>query len=181
MRETRTNSAALLLLGLLLLLPACRTVTTSGSWSGGLGEGQTFSWSPGSTGGDALSASRGLPVADFRRAVAAEFTKRGLREVDPTRADVFVDVELDIELQTRFNDPYDALYVAERYEEGIFTLELRSRTSIDEAWSGETRERLRFTARSLGGLTTLEWHPVEQERTWDHADAAKRLVSSIPR
>ncbi len=99
------------------------------------------------------------------RAIEQKLSRLGVRETTPGQASVHVDATLGVELKIQNNDPYFALYVAEKYEEGMLRIRLLDPKSGDAIWSGEREHRLRYVSRTFGGIKP-EWHPTGEGRQW---------------
>ena len=113
-----------------------------------------------------------------RVAIDEELERIGTRRVDKHRASFLVEASLDLELETQSNDPYYSLYIAEKYEEGRLTVSLYDTRTSRLAWRGECRHRLRYVARTMGGLSP-RFVPTSEARDWQIEAMVERVVRRL--
>ena len=159
---------------LLLSMAACSSVQTAGDPAFEAYPGDRYAWSA-----PAFSGA-GLPYHEFQAAIDDELAARGLRQAVDADADLLVRPVLGVEAKTRYNDPYFELYIADRYEEGTLGIQVLDARTASLVWSAETHLRLRFTERSMGGVSTMRWTPTGDERQWHIPDVAERLFQRFP-
>ncbi len=165
----------------LLILPsltACSGVRTSGNPDFSLGAASTYAWSPTSPSEGSNDAE--LPWDEFASAIGDGLRARGLEAVSAAEADVLVLLDLAIQERLKNNDPYFNLVVAERYEEGLLTLELQRRGKPEDNWIGERRHRLRTTAETFGGGLSTDWNKLDGPRDWRVAELVEQTLSRLP-
>jgi Domain of unknown function (DUF4136) len=138
-------------------------------------EFDTFAW-------DDRPAARedGKPVLDeavsaaVKKQVEAELLELGIYPAERKDASLLVSQALSVRTRQRSKDPYFTFYVAERWEEGLLTLEFRDARERSLVWRGRGRSELRVTARG-NGVTSIRYTDTDEERKWPVAE----MIDSI--
>jgi hypothetical protein len=164
---------------LLAVLAACSGIAVEHEqledWE--LATRDSYAWSP-------LSPEPGSPLRDealatqLRQAVDAELAAKGLRLAAPDEAALLLTPSLDVEEALRENDPYYAMYAAERIERGALWLEFHDARDGELVWWGRGELRLRRVAVGVG-TNALRFVPVEHERDWRIGEVVARILDPL--
>ncbi len=179
-RTVRSGAAFCAVVAMSLALGGCEIVRTDGEGDFKLPPAPTYTLGIVPQEGDFVDDSGGIPYEEIRAALVSELTRAGATLLeDGDQARFLVNLDLDIEIKQKDNDPLFAFYVSERYEEATLRLEVVDRSS-DDTWNGSIRHRLRYVSKAMSSLAPT-FQDVDEERDWPVDGLLRRIVERIPR
>lgn len=164
----------------LSVLSSCASVQTQGDPDFRIVGGDTYAWDFPLRDFPDPSGTPGLPWEEFSSAIESELAALGVERVPRDEARWRLRLDLEIEIKYENHDPLYSLYVAEKYEEAIVSLEWLDPSTGEMAWHSESRHTLRDLERTMGGPVVHRWTPTGDPREWRIEDVVTRILESVP-
>lgn len=161
-------------------LAACAGVATRGERDYDFAAVTSYGWKdPPQLLGMTDPAEETAVLGELQRRVDRLLERRGMTRVDKGDAQVLLVATIRVDTAVQQNDPQFSLYVAEEYERATLRIDVYDRMRRRLVWSGERTDRLRYTARAIGG-TVMRFTPVDAPREWHVEPMVERIVGATP-